>query len=100
MGDGTRNLKTKLDALTKPETAPAIALPALPLGATARVVAVDRADALGDRLAELGLTPDAHVCLLRRAPFGGPLLLRVRDYVLSLRLSEAAQVLVATATPA
>ncbi len=59
------------------------------------VVQVGRADAFGDRLAELGLTPGAPVAVLRKAPFGGPMLLRVREFALSLRLSEAAAVRVA-----
>ena len=44
---------------------------------------------LGDRLVELGFTPGAPVQLLRRAPFGGPLQVRVRDFVLSLRRADA-----------
>lgn len=40
---------------------------------------------LGDRLVELGLTHDAPVEIMRRAPLGGPFQLRVRDFVLTLR---------------
>lgn len=58
-------------------------------GQRARVAFVQLAGALGDRLVELGLTPGAVVQLLRRAPFGGPLQLQVRDFVLSLRRAEA-----------
>jgi len=58
-------------------------------GQRARVSLVQLAGALGDRLVELGLTPGAAVQLLRRAPFGGPLQLQVRDFVLSLRRAEA-----------
>ncbi len=66
-------------------------------GQHGQVVHIDRADAFGDRLAELGLTPGAPVAVLRKAPFGGPMLLRVRQFVLSLRMDEAAAVLVAPA---
>lgn len=67
----------------------------LPIGVRAHVVAVQRCDAVGDRMAELGLTPGAAIQVLRAAPWGGPLLLKVRDYVLSLRRAEAASVAVA-----
>ncbi len=58
-------------------------------GQRAHVAFVQLAGSLGDRLVELGMTPGARVQLLRRAPFGGPLQLQVRDFVLSLRRAEA-----------
>lgn len=54
-----------------------------------RVTHVAIAGVLGDRLVELGFTPGAPVQVLRRAPFGGPLQVQVRDFVLSLRRSDA-----------
>ncbi|MSQ82964.1 MAG: ferrous iron transport protein A [Myxococcales bacterium] len=63
-------------------------------GAHGHVVQVARFDAIGERLAEMGLTPGVPLKVLRRAPFGGPMLVRVRDFSLSLRLSEAAAVVV------
>ena len=47
------------------------------------------------RLMELGLFSGAQVQVLRRAPFGGPLHVRVGDSELSLRRDEAALVNVA-----
>ncbi len=64
------------------------------VGQAGIVTAVSRLDALGDRLAELGLTPGARVQVVRRAPFGGPILLRVRDYLLTVRHAEAATIAV------
>ncbi|MCH2112867.1 MAG: ferrous iron transport protein A [Planctomycetes bacterium] len=46
-----------------------------------------------DRLRELGFTPGTQVTLLRRAPFGGPLLFGFRGYQLCLRPSEASKIL-------
>jgi ferrous iron transport protein A len=69
-------------------------LSALPSGEQAQVHRVGLPGALGDRLVELGLTSGALVRVLRRAPFGGPLQVQVRDYVLSLRRQEAADILV------
>lgn len=47
------------------------------------------------RLMELGLTPGTPVELVRRAPLGDPVELRVRDVSLSIRRSEAARIHVA-----
>lgn len=41
------------------------------------------------RVLELGLLPGTPVTLVRRAPLGDPLDLRVRGFHLSLRLAEA-----------
>jgi len=46
------------------------------------------------RLTELGLRHGVRVEVLRRAPFGGPLALRVGAGLLALRQLQAAQVLV------
>lgn len=54
---------------------------------------------LGDRLLELGLTRRAPVTLLRRAPLGGPLQVRIRDFVLTLR-AEHARAIELVAAPA
>lgn len=52
----------------------------LPTGATARVVMVsDRNPALLRYVAEIGLHPGTEVTLVARAPFGGPLTLRIGD---------------------
>ena len=67
------------------------------LGQSYWVVDVDLPGHTGDRLVELGLTPAAPVRVLRRAPFGGPLQLQVRDYVLSMRRDQAASIRVAAA---
>ncbi|MBE2187325.1 MAG: ferrous iron transport protein A [Rhodothermales bacterium] len=42
-----------------------------------------------ERVLELGLLPGTAVTLVRRAPLGDPLELRVRGFHLSLRLAEA-----------
>lgn len=46
------------------------------------------------RLIDLGLRPGALVEVIRRAPLGGPLVLRVADYDIALRRSEASCLLV------
>ncbi len=64
-------------------------LDSIPAGQQHHVTRVALAGVLGDRLVELGFTPGAPVQLLRRAPFGGPLQVQVRDFVLSLRRADA-----------
>jgi ferrous iron transport protein A len=70
-------------------------LSALASGARAAVVGVLGDDALAERLRASGLWPGAPVELLARAPFGGPLLVRVHGFRLALRREEAARVEVA-----
>lgn len=46
------------------------------------------------RLLSMGLTPGAEVAILRVAPMGDPVELRVRGFSLSLRREEAAALIV------
>ena len=41
------------------------------------------------RLFDMGITPGAEVLLRKKAPFGDPLEIHVREYELTLRKSEA-----------
>lgn len=59
------------------------------LGSRLRVVGVRPSGALSHRLMELGLIEGAEVRVVRRAPLGDPLQVRVGDYDLSLRSAEA-----------
>ena len=43
-----------------------------------------------NRLMEMGMVPGSQVQVVRVAPFGDPIDLKVRDYHLSIRKSEAA----------
>jgi len=49
---------------------------------------------LAVKLMEMGCLPGETVELLHKAPFGDPLAIRVAGYKLSLRVSEAASVIV------
>lgn len=64
-------------------------LDALPIGAGARVVAIDGAGAVARRLMEMGVVPGAPVSVVKAAPLGDPLEVRVRGYHLALRRAEA-----------
>jgi ferrous iron transport protein A len=62
------------------------------VGERVRIVRIPGDDAIVHRLLEMGLTDGEEVQLIARAPLGDPLEIRVRDFRLSLRRSEAARV--------
>lgn len=64
-------------------------------GAHVRVLEVAGPLAVRRRLLEMGLCPGVTLEVLRHAPLGDPLEVRVRGYLLSLRLDQATQVTVA-----
>ena len=67
----------------------AVSLDALEAGRHARVVAVRGSSAVARRLMEMGVVPGAPVRVIKAAPLGDPLEVRVRNYHLALRRSEA-----------
>ena len=66
----------------------------LAVGASAVVREFPRAGAVFLRLREMGLVTGTRVTLVRTAPLGDPLELKVRGYHLTLRKAEAAEILV------
>ena len=71
--------------------APAAAksLAGIALGTSAVVRRVSSGRSIARRLMELGLVPGTRVTVTRVAPLGDPLELRVRNYALSIRRTEA-----------
>ncbi len=69
-------------------------LDSLAVGARGRVRAVGGEPGLRRRLLEMGMCRGVTVEVVRRAPFGDPIELRVRGYALSLRAEQAALVVV------
>ncbi len=61
----------------------------LPIGITAKVLAVHGTNAVTRRLMEMGVVPGATIRVVKSAPFGDPLEVRVRGYHLAMRKSEA-----------
>lgn len=61
----------------------------LPVGTEAAVERVEGPRALRRRLLEMGLLPGTVVRIVRRAPMGDPLELRLRGFSLSLRRRDA-----------
>jgi len=61
----------------------------LTIGEKATVVRVHGNSAITKRLMEMGVVPGASVRVIKSAPFGDPLEIRVRGYHLAMRKSEA-----------
>jgi len=65
------------------------------IGSTGKIVAV-HGDGRGPRrLMEMGLVPGVSIRVVKSAPFGDPIEIRLRGYSLALRISEAEAVEVA-----
>ena len=71
-----------------------ISLDQLQVGQRATISTVAGADALVQRLYEMGLLEGEEVEMVGFAPMGDPLEIRLRDYCLSLRRSEASRITV------
>ncbi len=72
-------------------------LATLPIGAAATVKEINIAPASRVRLMEMGLVVGSQIQLVRFAPLGDPVEIKVRGYHLTLRKQEAEQIMVAAA---
>jgi len=61
----------------------------LPIGQEGRVTAVNGTGSVTRRLLEMGVIPGVAVQVVKSAPFGDPIEIRVRGYSLAMRKSEA-----------
>lgn len=64
-------------------------LTSLPIGATAKVLSVSGDSPITRRLMEMGIVPGVFVRMIKSAPFGDPLEIRLRGYHLAMRKNEA-----------
>jgi Fe2+ transport system protein FeoA len=62
----------------------------LQMGTNARLLNIRSSAALRSRLLELGMTPGTDVSIVRVAPLGDPIEVKVRGYRLTLRKKDAA----------
>jgi Fe2+ transport system protein FeoA len=69
-------------------------LAALTVGTEAKVSAVHGNSAITRRLMEMGVVPGVSIRVIKTAPFGCPMEIRVRGYNLALRRTEAESILV------
>lgn len=66
----------------------------IPLNCWARIEHLDGPSEDCNRLLDLGFTPGEEVIVTHTAPFGDPLVIRVRGALLALRKREAAWIIV------
>ena len=71
----------------------------VPVGHTARVVAVEGAGSLRHRLLDMGITPKTLITVRKVAPLGDPIELTLRGYSLTLRKEDAAHIVVESVSP-
>ena len=64
----------------------------LKIGESAIVTEVGGSGALRQHFLDMGLIPGAHVALVRFAPLGDPMEIRIHGYELTLRLDDAAKI--------
>jgi Fe2+ transport system protein FeoA len=72
-----------------------VTLDKTPYGTQAQVVAVNGAGAVALRLMQMGVVPGVFLSVVKSAPLGDPIQIRVRDYDLALRRVEAQTITVA-----
>ena len=68
------------------------ALSGVKKGVSCVVKSVECGEAYRRRLYDLGLLPGTKVTVAGRAPFGGPVTVRLRGYYLSVGIREAASI--------
>ena len=66
----------------------------LKIGESAVIDAVGGAGALRQHFLDMGLIPGTHVTLIKVAPMGDPIQLRLRGYELTIRREDAAEITV------
>ena len=64
----------------------------LPAGSSAKVKTVHGESMISKRLMEMGVIPGTEIRVVKSAPFGDPIQIRVLGYSLALRKNEAASI--------
>ena len=70
----------------------------LPIGGSAVILTVGGSGSLRQHFLDMGLIPGARVKLVKYAPLGDPMELRINGYALTLRLADAAKIKVEPVT--
>ena len=71
-----------------------ISLRRAPVNQKLRICSIDAQGELGRRIRDMGLIPGAEVTVVGKAPLKDPVALRLRDFTLTLRNSEADNIVV------
>ena len=67
-------------------------LKSLPIGKCGKITTVNGQGALRRRLLDMGLTPGTVVTVRKVAPMGDPIELKLRGYILTIRLDDAEKI--------
>ena len=60
----------------------------------AKIVSLDNKNLSKLRLAEMGLMPGVQVRMIKKTPFGGPVLIKINNYYLTLRKEDASYIFI------
>lgn len=71
----------------------------LEIGKSASIVTVGGEGALRQHFLDMGLIPGAQVTMVKYAPMGDPVELRIHSYELTLRLADAEQIEIDRVSP-
>ena len=74
---------------TNADTTNKMKLTDLSVGRDARVIAIKGSGRVTQRLMEMGVIPGVAIRIIKMAPFGDPIEVRVRGYSLAMRRVEA-----------
>ena len=66
----------------------------LEIGKTATVISVGGEGALRQHFLDMGVIPEADVTMIKYAPMGDPVELRIHGYELTLRLADAEKIVI------
>lgn len=61
----------------------------LKVGESCRVQSILTTPKVRNKLQYFGMTEGVKITLIRRAPFGGPIEIKIRDFYMSIRKAEA-----------
>ena len=61
-------------------------------GQSGKVISIGESGPLKRRIMDMGITPGGEVKVVKMAPLGDPVEIRIRGYELSLRREEAARI--------
>ena len=75
-------------------TSPVTTLRELEIGKTATVVSVGGEGALRQHFLDMGLIPETDVTMVKYAPMGDPVEVRLHGYALTLRLADAEKIVI------
>lgn len=60
----------------------------LKIGFCAKIASVDDDNPASKKLAYMGLTPNTELCIVKTAPLGDPVIIKVRNYFLAIRKKD------------